>query len=405
MIEVEDDKMDVEHPLYEKAVAIASVNPGGAITLLKELLSIDTDDLRIKEMALYKLAELYAQLRSHDDIRMLLVESRPYFSTIPKARTAKIVRSLIDIVGEIPDSLHFQIQLCRESIEWCVEQKRTFLKQRIEAKLAGLLLLQKEFRPALDLISELIREVKKIDDKLLLVEIYLVESKIHLALRNIPKAKASLTSGKAASNAIYCPPTLQALIDEQAGILCAEEKDYKTSFSYFYEAFESYNTVGVAVEAVRMLKYMLLTKVMMNQSQDVFGIISGKAGIKYAGVELRAMKAVAEAYRKRSLEQLQQALQEYKEHLLEDPIISSQLTGLCNNLLEQNLLRLIEPFSKVEISHIAELIGLPLRDVQFKLSEMILDKKFHGILDQGAGNLIVYDSVGEDVCFGFFINF
>ena len=50
---------------------------------------------------------------------------------------------------------------------------------------------------------------------------------------NADSSQAALISSRAASNAIYCPPALQAQIDMQAGTLCAEEKDYKTGYHDF----------------------------------------------------------------------------------------------------------------------------------------------------------------------------
>lgn len=291
--------------------------------------------------------------------------------------------------------LPLQLEVCQEQAAWATAEKRTFLRQRIDLRLASLYLATKDYAAALALISKLSTEVKRLDDKLLLVEIHLLESKVHSALRNLPKSRAALTASRTAANAVYVAPSLQADIDIQSGTLHAEEKDFKTAYSYFYEAFEQLTALDDS-RAVSVLKYMLLCKIMAGEVGDVGGIISSKGGLKYAGPDVDALRAVAKAYANRSLDEFQAALGAFQAQLGDDPVVHGHLSSLYDMLLEQNLKRLIEPYSRVEVEHIATRIKLPLAQVESKLSQMILDKKFEGTLDQGIGVLEVFEDTAKD---------
>lgn len=260
-------------------------DPAKAIAMLREVLyhpASAAEVLRVKEQAITALSDLLSQEKKAEELRGLLTDLRPYFNLIPKAKTAKIVRGIIDAVAKIPGTSDLQISLCREMVEWTRAEKRMFLRQRVEARLAALLMENKEYSEALSLLTNLVREVRRLDDKLLLVDIDLLECKLYFSLRNLAKAKAALTAARTAANAIYVPPAQQGTIDLQSGILHAEEKDYKTGFSYFFEAFEAFNALDDP-RAVFSLKYMLLCKIMLNQADDVGSLISSKAGLKYTG--------------------------------------------------------------------------------------------------------------------------
>jgi len=251
---------------------------------------------------------------------------------------------------------------------------------------------KQRYSDALQLASTLLKELKKVDDKALLVDVQLIESKTFFALTNVPKSRAALVTARTTANAIYVPPALQAQLDLQSGIIhAAEDVDFKTAYSYFYEAFEALDGID-SPRAVTALKYMLLSKIMLNLPEDVNIIVDGKLALKYIGKDVEALKTIAKASSDRSLADFQKALITYKEELVDDPIIRSHLDNLYNKMLEQNLSRIIEPYSRVQIDFVAKVINLPQVVVEKKLSQMILDKSLPGILDQGEGVIVLYES-------------
>jgi len=333
---------------------------------------------KIREEAITQLGSIYKTKKDASAIHQLIVGLRPFFQTIPKAKTGKIVRALIDEVSLIEGAAETVIRLCKDSIRWAEVEKRTFLRLNLQAKLAASYYETGQYQESLKIITPLLREVRKLDDKRLLVSLHLIESKVQHAQNHLPKARAALTAARTAANAIYCPPQLQAELDMQSGTLHAEEGDYKTGYSYFYEAYESYESLSTPEDqklAQLCLKYMLLTKIMAGNADDVGNLTSGKLALQFADEKLESMMAIAKAYKVASLRQFQETKAKYKEELERDAVIHRHLEQLYQKLLEDNLLRIVSPFSQVEISHVAHLIELDIHQVEKKLSQMILDKK------------------------------
>ncbi|KAJ9503335.1 26S proteasome regulatory subunit rpn6 [Exophiala xenobiotica] len=383
-----------------EATKLAKTEPAKAESIYKEVLATSPGSnqaaLQNYENALVGLGVLYRDHGRSEDLAQLVKTSRSTLSSFAKAKTAKLVRQLLDFIAEIPNTLELQVATTKSCIDWANSEKRSFLRQNLETRLVGLYMQKQSYYEALTLINGLLRELKRLDDKLVLVEVQLLESRVYHALTNQPKARAALTSARTSAASVYTPPLLQAGLDMQSGMLHAEDQDFNTAFSYFIEALEGYHSQDDTARATSALQYMLLCKIMLNLVDDVNSLLSSKQAQKYAGTNLEAMKAVARAHSNRSLEEYEQALSNYRYELGSDVFIRNHLRRLYDAMLEQNLIKVIEPFSRVEIDHIAKMVGLDTQQVERKLSQMILDKVIIGVLDQGEGCLIVYDEVERD---------
>jgi 26S proteasome regulatory subunit N6 len=381
---------------------------------------------QLKERAVYTLIRLYCVTQQVPRITTFLSDNENFLGTISKAKTAKLVRHVLDIVTsprisltpatpstkaapEVSVPVAAQEEVTRSILEWCVQQKRSFLRQRVESKLAYILYMQGRYQDALRMVDTLLQELKQLDDKQLLVEIHLLESQLYFSIRNISKSKAALTASRTAANAIYVSPAQQAALDSQSGTIHTEEADYGTAHSYFLEAFEQLDAMNDSTAALKALKYMMLCKILdglkivlapksadMKSSANVAtttsAMLSGKQAVKYGGKDLDAMQAIAKAVANRNLKELHGVFEEYKEQLSSDILIQHHIQILQEQLLESNLLRIVEPYSCVELDFVAQKIELPVPQTERKLSQMILDGTLNGILDQGKGQLIIYET-------------
>lgn len=126
------------------------------------------------------------------------------------------VRNLLSLFSGIPNSQQTQIAVLNDNIEWAKREKRIFLKQSLETRLISLyvsnicrfrLLLSlmivvfarqletQQHKPALVLIETLLTELRRLDDKMILTEVHLLESRVYRGIGNLAKAKVRASHG------------------------------------------------------------------------------------------------------------------------------------------------------------------------------------------------------------------
>lgn len=78
-----------------------------------------------------------------------------------------------------------------------------------------------------------------------------------------------------------------------SGLIAADDKDYQTAYSYFYETFEGYRAINEIERAGHAFKFMLFSKIMNRQSEDSLALINSAISLKYQNRNVEAMKEVA----------------------------------------------------------------------------------------------------------------
>lgn len=356
----------------------------------------DSEDHDV-EAKILDLARRYkAEGKATSHLEQLIGEARQAVESLTQAKGDKLMKTLVTLYLELEEGSDSEgrIRICRDTILWATNNNRNYLRRSLQIKLVALYCELGQWNNSLKLGALILPELKKLDEREHLVEVQYLESWAYLALSNLPKARAALFAAKTTANSIYVTPSVQARLDFQSGVLCAaESKDFKTAFSYFFEAYEQYSSVQ-SPEASKALQYMILSKIMINQPDEVSKFHQQLVDQQNVGVV--AMLAIARAAQDRSLSAYTAAVEKYGEYLTEDHVMAGHLRDMREDMLEKNLSRIVEPYSVVHLDYVAQKIGENRQRVERKLSRMILDSKIRGVIDQESGVLILHTDSSQE---------
>ena len=151
----------------EKSADAISLYEGIIAYKFKNEDEITDETVKAKEQAAYRLANIFQQLSLFEELIDLTKQILPAYADLPKSKTAKIIRSMFDIALRFPgrnrnDAL---VGLSKYIIDWCEKESRSFLRMKIENRLADLLFKQQKYQESLAILNKLLHELKKRDDK------------------------------------------------------------------------------------------------------------------------------------------------------------------------------------------------------------------------------------------------
>lgn len=98
---------------------------------------------------------------------------------------------------------------------------------------------------------------------------------------------------------------------------------------------------------------------MSNNKEDFQALLNGKFGLKFStDSHILAIKAVADSHFGASIVALSKVFTTFKTEIEGDEVVRSHTKLLYDQLLEKNLFKIIESYTRVDIDYIARKLSL-----------------------------------------------
>ncbi|CDW52331.1 PCI domain containing protein [Trichuris trichiura] len=374
--------VDLENQYYNsKAVKVS--HPYEALEGFKKVLELEKEKGEWGFRTLKQLVKLTCSLGMYNEMVDYYKQLLTYIkSAVTRNYSEKSINNILDHISTIKEIDLLEL-LYDSTLEVLKNARNDRLWFKTNIKLAKLYFDRRDFRSLSKILDELRHScqsngaVDELRKGTQLLEIYALEIQMYTEQKNNKKLKVSFSIKTSAISAIP-HPLIMGVVRECGGKMHLREGQFEEAHVDFLEAFKNYDESG-NMRRVSCLKYLVLTSMLLKSGINPFH--SQETKPYENDPEIFVMTQLVRAYQNDDLVNFQLIIEQNKDNVLGDPFIRERVEELLSNIRTQVLVKLIKPFTRIQLSFLADGLHVSLKEVKNLLAHAIRDNAVSGTID------------------------
>ncbi|KAI8984717.1 PCI domain-containing protein [Mycotypha africana] len=337
--------------------------------------------------ALKQMIKICFQLNNFDDILKYYQQLLTYVkSAVARNYSEKSINNILDYISTTDNMIFMEkfYQITLEALGVDGEAKNERLWVKTQLKLAKLWLDRKEYTRLQKIIKQLHVACQKddgTDDQRKgthLLEVLALEIQMYTETKNNKKLKELYQQCLSVKSAIP-HPRIMGVIRECGGKMHMSEKKWDDAQTDFFESFKNYDEAG-SPQRIQVLKYLVLANMLTESQINPFD--SQETKPYKNDREIEAITNLVAAYQRKDINEFEHILKVNEKAIMGDSFIRAYIDDVLRNIRTQVLIKLIKPYTSIEIQFISKQLNIPAEDVEELLVGLILDDRISGRIDQ-----------------------
>ncbi|KAL0088431.1 PCI domain-containing protein [Phycomyces blakesleeanus] len=379
----EEPDVDLENKYYN-AKARKEDDPEGAISEFQSVVDTEEEKGDWGFKALKQMIKISFQLGKHEETLKYYHELLTYVkSAVTRNYSEKSINNILDYVSTA-DNMSFMEKFYQTTLDSLLETKNERLWVKTNLKLAKLWLDRKEYGRLNKILRQLHSACQKddgTDDQRKgthLLEVLALEIQMYTETKNNKKLKELYQQCLHVKSAIP-HPRIMGVIRECGGKMHMGEKQWDDAQTDFFESFKNYDEAG-SPQRIQVLKYLVLATMLTESQINPFD--SQETKPYKNDKEIAAMTSLVSAYQKKEIREFEKILKTNHNSIMGDPFIRTYIDDVLKNIRTQVLIKLIKPYTRIELGFISKQLNIPVEEVEELLVGLILNEKIAGRIDQ-----------------------